>query len=143
VLHPVIPVIHPSSPAYSEISGCAGSISVNAKLTDIFYCSKVVIGFLFCRMRSNYCFRYLWRASRSHRDQSSFRAVCLALQSLTQLEIASKWEPKPISQQAVHKHFQNAGWPAIEPALNWIATTIKGCNAKNNLGDKEKRKSSS
>lgn len=76
-----------------------------------------------------------------HWTPSQARAVCLSLQSLTQLEIASKWEPKPITQQAVHKHLQSAGWPAIEPALNWIATTIKGCNAKNNLVDKVRQKS--
>ncbi|MCK5035950.1 MAG: hypothetical protein KAS73_08675 [Candidatus Sabulitectum sp.] len=78
-----------------------------------------------------------------HWTPSRARAVCLSLQSLTQIEIASKWEPEPISQQAVHKHLQSAGWPAIEPALNWIATTIKGCIAKNNLGNQIKWKSSS
>ncbi len=61
-----------------------------------------------------------------HWTSSQARAICLALQGLTQDEIAAHWIPRPVSQQAVHKHLQKAGWPAIDPALNWVATTIKG-----------------
>jgi hypothetical protein len=77
-----------------------------------------------------------------HWTRPQARAVCLSLQNLTQLKIASMWKPEPISQQAVHKHLKNAGWPAVKPALSWIATTVKGCNAENNLGDRVSRKSS-
>ncbi|MBI9092510.1 MAG: hypothetical protein JEZ12_25115 [Desulfobacterium sp.] len=59
------------------------------------------------------------------------QAVSFALQGLAQVEIAKKWNP-PISQQAVHKHLLSAGWPAIEPALRWMETTLKGCIAENN-----------
>jgi len=61
------------------------------------------------------------------------QAVSFALQDLAQVEIAKKWNP-PISQQAVHKHLLAAGWPAIEPALHWVETTIKSCIYENNLG---------
>jgi hypothetical protein len=59
------------------------------------------------------------------------QAVSLALQGLAQGEIAKMWTP-PISQQAVHKHLFAAGWPAIEPALRWVETTLKGCIQENN-----------
>jgi len=68
-----------------------------------------------------------------HWTRPQAKAVCLSLQNLTQLKIALMWEPERISQQAVHKHLKNAGWPAVKPALNWIAATIRGCNAENNL----------
>ena len=60
------------------------------------------------------------------------RAVCLAMQGYSQEQIAERWSPKPVSQQAVQKHLSAAGWPAIEPALEWITTTINGCFCKNN-----------
>lgn len=60
------------------------------------------------------------------------QAVSYALQELSQTEISQKWSP-PISQQAINKHLISAGWPAIEPALRWAETTIKGCILKNNL----------
>ena len=60
------------------------------------------------------------------------RAVSFALQGLKQSEIAVRWHP-PISQQAVHKHLRSAGWPAIDPALQWMETTLKGCIYQNNL----------
>lgn len=60
-----------------------------------------------------------WTASQA-------RAVALALQGLSQTEIAVRWNP-PISQQAIHKHLAASGWPALEPALNWAQTTIEGC----------------
>jgi hypothetical protein len=64
-----------------------------------------------------------WTASQA-------RAVALALQGLSQIEIAGRWNP-PITQQAVHKHLAASGWPALEPALAWTETTIKGCISKN------------
>lgn len=67
-----------------------------------------------------------WTASQA-------KAVCFALQGLLQEEIAKKWLPKPITQQAVHKHLYAAGWPGIEPALEWVSTTLKGCIGNNNL----------
>ena len=54
------------------------------------------------------------------------QAVSFALKGMSQSEIAEIWSP-PISQQAVNKHLKSAGWAAIEPALQWIETTIKGC----------------
>lgn len=67
------------------------------------------------------------------------RAVCLAFQGLTQKEIADRWHPKKVTQQAVHKHLHNAGWPAIEPALKWISTTIAGDNTENNHNSQNRR----
>lgn len=75
-----------------------------------------------------------------HWTLSQARAVSFALQGLTQEAIALKWVPDAVSQQAVHKHLRSAGWPAIEPALRWLSTTIKGCNQENNL-DHHKRQS--
>lgn len=63
---------------------------------------------------------------------SQARAVRLALQGHTQEESAARWHPKAISQQAVHKHLHSAGWPAIEPALNAIYTTLMSCKMQNN-----------
>jgi len=60
------------------------------------------------------------------------KAVGLALRGLTQEEIATQWEPRAVSQQAIHKHLQSAGWPALEPALQWLYTTTEGCYAGNN-----------
>lgn len=68
-----------------------------------------------------------------HWTSPQARAVCFAMQGFTQELIAAKWVPEAISQQGVHKHLKNAGWPAVEPALDWIATTIKGCILENNL----------
>jgi hypothetical protein len=59
------------------------------------------------------------------------QAVAFALQGFTQVEISHLWRP-PISQQAVNKHLKAAGWPAIDPALQWIETTLKGCLQENN-----------
>lgn len=59
------------------------------------------------------------------------RAVALALQGLSQAEIARHWQP-PVSQQAIHKHLAAAGWPALEPTLAWLETTLKGCFSDNN-----------
>lgn len=59
-------------------------------------------------------------------------AVHEALKGHTQNEIALGWKNGPISQQAVHKHLQNAGWPAVLPALEWISTTIRSCISGNN-----------
>lgn len=59
-------------------------------------------------------------------------AVALAMQGLSQGEIARQWEPR-VSQQAIHKHLAAAGWPALEPALAWLETTLTGCFAENNL----------
>jgi len=60
------------------------------------------------------------------------QAVSYALQGYSQIEISKRWTP-PISQQAAYKHLASAGWPAIEPALQWAETTIKDCILKNNL----------
>jgi hypothetical protein len=65
-----------------------------------------------------------WTASRA-------KAVSMALQGQSQGEIASLWEP-PVSQQAIQKHLAAAGWPALEPTLAWIETTLKGCFSKYN-----------
>jgi hypothetical protein len=62
------------------------------------------------------------------------KAVSFALQGIAQAEIAKRWK-HPISQQAVHKHLLAAGWPAIEPALRWMETTIEGCIRENNLNE--------
>ena len=59
------------------------------------------------------------------------QAVSLALQGFSQAEIAHRWVP-PISQQAVHKHLIAAGWPAIDPALQWVETTVRSCIENNN-----------
>lgn len=59
-------------------------------------------------------------------------AVALAMQGLSQGEIARQWEPR-VSQQAIHKHLVAAGWPALEPALAWLETTLTGCFNENNL----------
>ena len=61
------------------------------------------------------------------------RAVSLALQNLVQDEIGKKWTP-PITQQAVNRHLQASGWPAIQPALEWMETTLEGCILRNNSG---------
>jgi len=60
------------------------------------------------------------------------KAVVFALQGITQQEIAERWTP-PISQQAVNKHLLSAGWPAIEPSLLWLETTLQACKLQNNL----------
>lgn len=60
------------------------------------------------------------------------QAVAFALQGLPQAEIARRWRP-PVSQQAIHKHLAAAGWPALDPALDRIETTIEGCLSENNL----------
>ncbi len=70
----------------------------------------------------------LARGWTAHRAQ----AVALAIQGLAQAEIAKAWQP-PVSQQAIHKHLAAAGWPALEPALAWIETTLTGCFGENNL----------
>lgn len=67
-----------------------------------------------------------------HWTAAQAQAVALALQALSQVEIGRQWHP-PISQQAVHKHLAAAGWPAIEPALQWTETTINSCNKENSL----------
>lgn len=69
----------------------------------------------------------LARSWTAHRAE----AVALAIQGLAQAEIARSWEP-PVSQQAIHKHLAAAGWPALEPALAWIETTLTGCFSENN-----------
>nr|WP_320012372.1 hypothetical protein [uncultured Desulfobulbus sp.] len=51
------------------------------------------------------------------------RAISYALLNYSQSEIAATWNP-PVSQQAVNKHLQAAGWPGIEPALQWAERTI-------------------
>ena len=60
-----------------------------------------------------------WTASQAE-------AVALALRDYSQSEIASKWQP-PVSQQAIQKHLSSASWPALEPAVEWVETTLKGC----------------
>lgn len=59
------------------------------------------------------------------------KAVTFALQGMTQQEIAAQWHP-PVSQQAANKHLLAAGWPAIDPALSWIESTITGCFSEYN-----------
>ena len=70
----------------------------------------------------------LVRGWTAHRAE----AVVLAMQGLSQGEIARQWAPQ-VSQQAIHKHLAAAGWPALEPALAWLETTLTGCFAENNL----------
>lgn len=60
------------------------------------------------------------------------QAVSFSLLGYSQKEISNLWAPKKITQQAVNKHLLTAGWPAINPALQWIETTLKGCIHKNN-----------
>ncbi len=48
---------------------------------------------------------------------SQCRAVVGALQDWTQDQIAEKWKPKRISQQAVAQHLDRASWHAVEEAL--------------------------
>ena len=60
------------------------------------------------------------------------QAISHALKELSQVEISKIWSP-PISQQAINKHLRAAGWPAIEPALKWVETTLKSCIYENNL----------
>ena len=69
----------------------------------------------------------LARSWTAHRAE----AVSLAIRGLSQGEIANRWQPK-VSQQAIHKHLSTAGWPAIEPALEWMETTLYGCIGENN-----------
>lgn len=59
-------------------------------------------------------------------------AVSMALCGLNQHEIAERWYPRKITQQAVQKHLQGAGYPAIEPAVTWFETTMRGCKNKYN-----------
>lgn len=59
------------------------------------------------------------------------QAVQYALQDYSQETIATKWESS-VSQQAINKHLNAAGWPAIKPALQWIETTLEGCINENN-----------
>jgi hypothetical protein len=66
-----------------------------------------------------------WTAHRAE-------AMTLAMRGFAQNEIARRWDP-PVTQQAIHKHLATAGWPAVEPALAWVETTLSGCNAENNL----------
>ncbi len=54
------------------------------------------------------------------------RAVTMALRGLSQVEIARRWRPR-ISQQAIQKHLAAAGWPALEPTLKWLETTMRSC----------------
>jgi hypothetical protein len=65
-----------------------------------------------------------WTVPRAH-------AVAMAIQGLSQHEIARTWQP-PVSQQAIHKHLSAAGLPALEPAMEWAETTLKGCFTGNN-----------
>lgn len=44
-------------------------------------------------------------------------AVDFALLGWNQKRIAKAWQPASISQQAVQKHLQRAGWPAVDRAL--------------------------
>ncbi|MCD4655304.1 hypothetical protein K8T06_15395 [bacterium] len=53
------------------------------------------------------------------------------MRGLLQHEIGKRWVP-PITQQAVHRHLRAAGWPAVEPALDWMETMLKDCFQINN-----------
>ena len=77
-----------------------------------------------------------------HLTPSQAKAVCFALRGLTQEEIARRWVPEAVSQQAVQKHLRSAGWPAMEPALEWLYTTINGCKRKNNPEGQTRRERS-
>ncbi len=46
------------------------------------------------------------------------QAVFLALHSLTQAEIGSRWQPAPITQAAVAKHLKSANWELIKEGLS-------------------------
>lgn len=63
---------------------------------------------------------------------SQASAVRYAIHGLTQVEAAALWKPGAISQQAVHKHLQSAGWPSVGPALEHLRTTIRACIVGNN-----------
>jgi hypothetical protein len=49
--------------------------------------------------------------------ESQALAVDCALLGWTQEETGRSWQPQAISQQAVQKHLQRAGWSAVERAL--------------------------
>lgn len=46
------------------------------------------------------------------------QAVSGMLLGWKQSDIASAWQPAPISQQAVSRHLQSAGWPFVEQGLS-------------------------
>lgn len=51
-----------------------------------------------------------WGASQS-------QAVYWALQGLTQAEIATRWQPAPISQPSISSSLRRASWPAVKNSL--------------------------
>ncbi|MBA4375286.1 MAG: hypothetical protein C0401_03820 [Anaerolinea sp.] len=46
------------------------------------------------------------------------QAVFLALQSLTQAEIAGRWTPRPIKQSSVSKSLKTAGWEQVKLGIS-------------------------
>ncbi len=58
-----------------------------------------------------------WTAGQS-------QAVAGALLDLTQAEIAAGWQPRPISQQAISQHLDNAGWTQIRSSLVYLEEAI-------------------
>lgn len=50
------------------------------------------------------------------------RAVHLALQDLTQVEIGRRWKPKPIDQPTVNKHLAAANWGLIKDGIEILNT---------------------
>lgn len=54
------------------------------------------------------------------------QSINLALQGLTQYEIASSWHPDPIKQPSVSKSLQTAGWQQIKNSLFLIEKLILG-----------------
>lgn len=52
------------------------------------------------------------------------QAVDWAMLGWTQAEIAERWEPRPVTQQAVHKHLSRAGWSAVERALAHLSEQL-------------------
>lgn len=56
--------------------------------------------------------------------QSQSQAIAGALTGMTQSEIASSWQPEPISQQAISQHLDNAGWSQIKDALVYLEETL-------------------
>jgi hypothetical protein len=56
--------------------------------------------------------------------QSQSQAITGVLRGLTQLEIASGWQPEPISQQAISQHLENAGWSQIKAALTYFEESL-------------------
>jgi len=73
------------------------------------------------------CTDYLGRSWTRAQAQSVAHIVgcMLAGESCSQEEIGKRWQPNPISQQAVARHLQSAGWDTLEPTLIDFAEIVR------------------